>query len=170
MPLLDATRTTVNHPFWDGSFAMAFDEVHFAAFELFILEDETAVERHDESIQVELWRSPFFFFCLSLIFAWATFNLFFWRKSKDRHEASRDWSSANSIDNKGKVHCSCTIYLLLLLCLWQSSSSQRAPNSWTCAPPPHIYSFTSSHTQNREQRKNVLRRWPKKNETLYPKH
>ncbi len=53
MPLLDATRTTVNQPFWDGSFAMAFDEVHFAAFELFILEDETAVERHDESIQVE---------------------------------------------------------------------------------------------------------------------
>ncbi len=76
MPLLDWTRTTLNYPFWDGSFALAFDKVQFAAFELFILEDESALERYDENIQVfffAFYYECFSFFCQCLwAFVWSS--------------------------------------------------------------------------------------------------
>lgn len=53
MPLLDWTRTDLKYPYKDGSYALAFDYINFALFELFLLNHPTAKQRYTISEQME---------------------------------------------------------------------------------------------------------------------
>eukprot|EP01084_Bolivina_argentea_P189435 325760_1 len=53
MPLLDWTRTDLKYPYKDGSYALAFDYINFAIFELFLLNHPTAKLRYTQNEQLE---------------------------------------------------------------------------------------------------------------------
>ena len=53
MPLLDWTRTDLKYPYKDGSYALAFDYINFALFELFLLNHPTATQRYTKQEQIE---------------------------------------------------------------------------------------------------------------------
>lgn len=56
MPLTDWTRTSVNHPLKNEGTTLRFDAISFAAFELFILERESAKNEYPDEIQQEASR------------------------------------------------------------------------------------------------------------------
>jgi mannonate dehydratase len=51
MPVTDWTRTDVNYPVGDGASTLRFDKTAFAAFELFVLEREEAVQTYSPEQQ-----------------------------------------------------------------------------------------------------------------------
>eukprot|EP01084_Bolivina_argentea_P215437 365755_1 len=56
-PLLDWTRTDLNYKYYDGSYALAFNYINFAIFELFLLKNDNekinnnALKRYNKEIQ-----------------------------------------------------------------------------------------------------------------------
>ena len=56
MPILDWTRTSLDYEVEDGSKALRFDRVAFAAFELYILKRTDALHTYDEGMQQKAKR------------------------------------------------------------------------------------------------------------------
>ncbi len=58
MPVLDWTRTHLNHPFHDGSTALAFDHIDFAAFDLYIMKRNGAKKDYNDH-EIKLAKEVF---------------------------------------------------------------------------------------------------------------
>ena len=49
MPVIDWTRTDLNHPLTSGAYALSFDQSKFAAFDLFILQRNEALKEYSDA-------------------------------------------------------------------------------------------------------------------------